>query len=137
MGLFSWQSSSPLDPFIVLVYVFVVWGQDAESESDLMSGYATVETWACAVAKDGDGIGNTGSLCTELRTARYLLISALVPSVITLGLVIQRRIMVGERELPALVFRAIMLSLVLRKQITKGRERTFIKKSSTDRIGEA
>jgi hypothetical protein len=93
-------------PLIVLVYTYVEWGRAVKNDMNPDSGYTTVETWSCAYSKES-GVGSARSLCTELQTARYLLI-------------------------PVLVLGAVMLSLVIWKRVTLGKERGVVRKNSAE-----
>jgi hypothetical protein len=55
-----------------------------------VTGYVTTESWACAAMDDGD-LKSVGSICTEIRAARYLLIPEFVLGAIMLSLVVWMR----------------------------------------------
>ncbi|KAF1829819.1 hypothetical protein BDW02DRAFT_132797 [Decorospora gaudefroyi] len=84
-------------PLIVLIYTHVAWGQAVKNVTNTTSGCATVESWACACSKRGYA-GSTGSLCTELRVVRDLLIPVLVLGAMMLPSVILRRLSVAKEE---------------------------------------
>ncbi|KAH7379211.1 hypothetical protein DE146DRAFT_637656 [Phaeosphaeria sp. MPI-PUGE-AT-0046c] len=84
-------------PLIVLIYVFVELngaqkGQTMASDG----GYVTTETWACAASNKG--VGKAGSICSEIRTARYLLIPGLGFAAVMLGLVIYKRVQLSRES---------------------------------------
>jgi hypothetical protein len=95
-------------PFIVLMYTFIEWGQAVKGQVSVSvtSSYVTTETWSCAAALTG-GYKDVGSVCKELRAARYLLIPEVVFGAVVLSVVIwmrmRMRILKGERSVEAAV----------------------------------
>lgn len=83
-------------PLIVLTYVFAEWGQAVKNKTSPTSGYAAVETWACAASEDGNGSAH--SICTELKAERYLLIPVLVLSLIMWLLVLRIRLSLTKEK---------------------------------------
>jgi hypothetical protein len=64
-----------------------------------MIGYITTESWACAMSKNS-ALESVGSICTELRTARYLLIPEVVLGAIMLSFVVWMRSCVSKERAP-------------------------------------
>jgi hypothetical protein len=78
-------------PLITLIYVFIEHSKAVKGEAGPASGYVTVETWACALSSGGESSA-AGSLCTEMRVARMVLIPVFVLSCVQLALVVWYRV---------------------------------------------
>jgi hypothetical protein len=87
-------------PFVVLVYTFVERDLADQTSLSPVTGYVTTETWACAAIGEG-GLTDVGSLCRQLRMARYLLIPVVVLATIMLSLVAWLRIRKSREQKPA------------------------------------
>lgn len=57
----------------------------------------SVEAYACLLSNHGRN-DTAGSICRDLRVARYLLIPLLVSGVVILALVIRLRIVVSKKQ---------------------------------------
>ncbi|KAH6205403.1 hypothetical protein HBI42_197920 [Parastagonospora nodorum] len=86
-------------PAVVLVYTFVEWGRAEKGDMMMGEGYFTTETWACAASQAG--VEGAGSVCQELRAARYLLIPEVVLGAAILELVICMKSRFSGRKKPA------------------------------------
>ncbi|EAT77449.1 hypothetical protein HBI56_211340 [Parastagonospora nodorum] len=86
-------------PAVVLVYTFVEWGRAEKGDMMMGKGYFTTETWACAASQAG--VEGAGSVCQELRAARYLLIPEVVLGAAILELVICMKSRFSGRKKPA------------------------------------
>jgi hypothetical protein len=84
----------------VLVYTFVERDLADQTSLSPVTGYVTTETWACAAIGEED-LTDAGSLCTQLRKARYLLILVVVLATIMLSLVVWLRIRKSREQKPA------------------------------------
>jgi hypothetical protein len=72
----------------VLVYTFVERSHAAKGHE------VTTESWACAARE----LDNVGSVCLELRAARYLLVPEVVLGAIMLSLVVWMRLGVTKER---------------------------------------
>lgn len=82
-------------PFIVCVYSFVEHDHaEKNAFTNRRRGFVTPETWGCAARKRG--VKNAGTICSDIKSARWLTVPEVVLGTIMLGLTIWARIQVGK-----------------------------------------
>jgi hypothetical protein len=84
-------------PLIVLIYAFVEWNKASRSQLSPSNSHITPELWACASADEVD-VRDTGTLCSQLHAARYMLIPVVALGAIMLALVVWLRIRLIKEE---------------------------------------
>ncbi|PSN62751.1 hypothetical protein BS50DRAFT_638354 [Corynespora cassiicola Philippines] len=83
---------------VVLSYAFYEFNNSTDGSSEKITGYVTVESWACGSARDVENIDRWRSLCVETRAARYLLVPNMVLGAALLGMVAAVRLVRREEK---------------------------------------